>query len=153
MAYLLREQGFNAFVIVGGLAAWRKAGQPVEAVQDSDLVHLPTFSRLVGKRRGLVGTAISTVIGLRRYEIPFARRLVEHFEGCRIFLASRRWNLLSNQLRYSDSSRMWVTALIGGSISPYSLRFGGVIRSVKLLHDGTSPAGRRIPPSPKSSVP
>ena len=24
---MLREQGFNAFVIVGGLAAWRKAGQ------------------------------------------------------------------------------------------------------------------------------
>ena len=45
MAYLLREQGFNAFVIVGGLAAWRKAGQAVEAVPDSDLVHLPTFSR------------------------------------------------------------------------------------------------------------
>jgi rhodanese-related sulfurtransferase len=45
VAFLLREQGFNTFVIVGGLAAWRKAGQPVETVPESDLVHLPTFSR------------------------------------------------------------------------------------------------------------
>jgi len=45
VAHLLREQGFNAFVIVGGLAAWRKAGEPVELVPESDLVHLPTFSR------------------------------------------------------------------------------------------------------------
>ena len=45
MAYLLREQGFNAFVIVGGLAAWRRAGNPVEQVPPTDLVHLPTFSR------------------------------------------------------------------------------------------------------------
>jgi len=45
VAYLLRGQGFNAFVIVGGLAAWRKAGYPVETVPDSDLVHLPTFGR------------------------------------------------------------------------------------------------------------
>jgi 3-mercaptopyruvate sulfurtransferase SseA len=45
VAHLLREQGFNAFVIVGGLAAWRKAGEPVEPVPESDLVHLPTFSR------------------------------------------------------------------------------------------------------------
>lgn len=45
MAYLLREQGFKAFVIAGGLAAWRKAGLAVENVPDSDLVHLPTFSR------------------------------------------------------------------------------------------------------------
>lgn len=45
MAYLLREQGFNTFVIVGGLAAWRKAGNPVEVVPQDDIVHLPTFSR------------------------------------------------------------------------------------------------------------
>ena len=45
MAFLLREQGFSAFVIVGGLAAWRKAGNPVEPVPQTDLVHLPTFSR------------------------------------------------------------------------------------------------------------
>jgi rhodanese-related sulfurtransferase len=44
VALLLREQGFNAFVIEGGLAAWRKAGLPLEAVPKSDLVKLPTFS-------------------------------------------------------------------------------------------------------------
>jgi rhodanese-related sulfurtransferase len=40
---MLREKGFNAFVIVGGLAAWRKAGQPLELVPSEDLVKLPTF--------------------------------------------------------------------------------------------------------------
>jgi membrane protein DedA with SNARE-associated domain/rhodanese-related sulfurtransferase len=45
VAHLLRDQGFNAFVIVGGLAAWRRAGNPLESVPESDLVHLPTFSR------------------------------------------------------------------------------------------------------------
>jgi hypothetical protein len=45
VAHTLREQGFNAFVIVGGLAAWRKAGRPTEQVPASDLVHLPTFGR------------------------------------------------------------------------------------------------------------
>ncbi|MGH9512897.1 MAG: hypothetical protein ACRD2U_12270 [Terriglobales bacterium] len=44
MALLLREKGFNAFVIVGGLAAWRKAGQEVETVPKNDLVKLPTFT-------------------------------------------------------------------------------------------------------------
>ena len=44
MALLLREKGFNAFVIAGGLAAWRKAGQPLEGVPNDDLVKLPTFS-------------------------------------------------------------------------------------------------------------
>jgi rhodanese-related sulfurtransferase len=41
---MLREKGFNAFIIVGGLAAWRKAGQPLESVPSEDLVKLPTFS-------------------------------------------------------------------------------------------------------------
>jgi len=41
---MLREQGFNEFVIVGGLAAWKKAGQPTEAVPGNDLVKLPTFN-------------------------------------------------------------------------------------------------------------
>ena len=41
---MLRERGFNAFILVGGLAAWRKAGQPVETVPRDDLVKLPTFS-------------------------------------------------------------------------------------------------------------
>jgi rhodanese-related sulfurtransferase len=40
---MLREKGFNAFILVGGLAAWRKAGQPVEPVPSEDLVKLPTF--------------------------------------------------------------------------------------------------------------
>jgi hypothetical protein len=45
VAHTLREQGFNAFVIVGGLAAWRKAGRPTETVPQSDLVLLPSFGR------------------------------------------------------------------------------------------------------------
>ena len=45
VAHLLREWGFNAFVIVGGLAAWRKAGNPLETVPETDVVHLPNFSR------------------------------------------------------------------------------------------------------------
>jgi len=44
VALQLREKGFNALVIVGGLAAWRKAGQPLESVPNDDLVKLPTFS-------------------------------------------------------------------------------------------------------------
>ncbi|HMK24249.1 MAG TPA: hypothetical protein VK466_18095 [Terriglobales bacterium] len=44
MAHLLRERGFNAFILVGGLTAWRKAGQAVEPVPRDDLVKLPTFS-------------------------------------------------------------------------------------------------------------
>jgi membrane protein DedA with SNARE-associated domain/rhodanese-related sulfurtransferase len=45
VAHLLRREGFNAFVIVGGLAAWRRAGNPIETVPQTDVVHLPTFSR------------------------------------------------------------------------------------------------------------
>jgi membrane protein DedA with SNARE-associated domain/rhodanese-related sulfurtransferase len=45
VAHLLRQDGFNAFVITGGLAAWRKAGNPLENVPATDVVHLPTFSR------------------------------------------------------------------------------------------------------------
>jgi len=41
---MLIERGLNAFVIVGGLAAWRKAGQPVEPVPSDDLVKLPMFT-------------------------------------------------------------------------------------------------------------
>lgn len=41
---MLRQHGFRAFVIAGGLAAWRKAGQPLEAVPETDLVKLPTFA-------------------------------------------------------------------------------------------------------------
>jgi rhodanese-related sulfurtransferase len=45
VAHLLRKQGFKAFVLAGGLAAWRKAGNPLEKVPETDLIHLPTFSR------------------------------------------------------------------------------------------------------------
>jgi len=44
VAHLLREQGFNAFVIAGGLRAWRDAGNPLEIVPLDDLVKLPTFT-------------------------------------------------------------------------------------------------------------
>jgi rhodanese-related sulfurtransferase len=44
VAHLLREKGFNTFVIVGGLNAWLKAGKPLESVPKDDLVKLPTFS-------------------------------------------------------------------------------------------------------------
>jgi rhodanese-related sulfurtransferase len=44
VALMLREAGFNAFVIQGGLAAWRKAGEPLEPVPDDDLLKLPTFA-------------------------------------------------------------------------------------------------------------
>ncbi len=44
MAHLLQEKGFKTFVIVGGFAAWRKAGEPLESVPKDDLIKLPTFS-------------------------------------------------------------------------------------------------------------
>jgi rhodanese-related sulfurtransferase len=44
VAHLLREKGYDAFVLVGGLNAWIKAGLPTETVPDTDLVMLPTFS-------------------------------------------------------------------------------------------------------------
>jgi rhodanese-related sulfurtransferase len=44
VALLLRQAGFHAFVIAGGLAAWRKAGHPLESVPKDDLVKLPTYS-------------------------------------------------------------------------------------------------------------
>ena len=40
----MQQQGFKAFVIAGGLRAWRKAGQPVEPVPGDDLVKLPMFT-------------------------------------------------------------------------------------------------------------
>ncbi len=44
MAHILRDKGFNTFVIVGGIAAWRRAGGHLESVPKNDLVKLPTFS-------------------------------------------------------------------------------------------------------------
>jgi rhodanese-related sulfurtransferase len=44
VALQLREEGFNAFVLVGGVAAWKKAGEPLEPVPKSDLIKLPTFA-------------------------------------------------------------------------------------------------------------
>jgi len=44
VAHILREKGYNAYVISGGLDAWRKAGGPLESVPANDLVLLPTFS-------------------------------------------------------------------------------------------------------------
>jgi rhodanese-related sulfurtransferase len=44
VAHLLQEKGFKTFVIVGGLTAWRKAGEPLESVPKDDLIKLPTFS-------------------------------------------------------------------------------------------------------------
>ena len=44
MAHWLIEQGFRAFVIIGGLRAWAKAGYAVEPVPADDLVLLPKFS-------------------------------------------------------------------------------------------------------------
>ena len=43
MAQLLQKEGFKAFVITGGLRAWRKAGHPLEPVPHDDLIKLPTF--------------------------------------------------------------------------------------------------------------
>jgi 3-mercaptopyruvate sulfurtransferase SseA len=41
---MLQEKGFSTFVIMGGLAAWRKAGGHLESVPKDDVVKLPTFS-------------------------------------------------------------------------------------------------------------
>ncbi len=43
VAYLLRQNGFRASVIAGGLHAWKKAGHPLESVPPEDVVLLPKF--------------------------------------------------------------------------------------------------------------
>jgi rhodanese-related sulfurtransferase len=43
VAHILREKGFDAYVISGGLRAWRRAGYPLEAVPKGDLELLPRF--------------------------------------------------------------------------------------------------------------
>ncbi len=44
VARILLEKGFEAYVMVGGLKSWRKAGLPLEQVPESDLELLPKFN-------------------------------------------------------------------------------------------------------------
>ena len=44
VAHALIEHGFKAYVIVGGLRGWTKAGYPLEPVPPEDVVLLPKFS-------------------------------------------------------------------------------------------------------------
>jgi rhodanese-related sulfurtransferase len=44
VARILKEKGFDAYVMEGGLKAWRKAGFPVEQVPEEDLEMLPSFN-------------------------------------------------------------------------------------------------------------
>jgi len=44
VAHWMREQGLRAYVIIGGLRAWTRAGYAVETVPADDLVLLPKFS-------------------------------------------------------------------------------------------------------------
>jgi rhodanese-related sulfurtransferase len=44
VARILREKGFDAYVMLGGLRAWRKAGLPMEQVPEKDLELLPRFN-------------------------------------------------------------------------------------------------------------
>jgi rhodanese-related sulfurtransferase len=44
VAHILRQKGFDAYVIAGGLRAWRRAGYPLEAVPKEDLELLPRFN-------------------------------------------------------------------------------------------------------------
>lgn len=45
VANILIERGYEAYVIVGGLKAWQKAGLPLEPVPEDDIVLLPSFRR------------------------------------------------------------------------------------------------------------
>jgi membrane protein DedA with SNARE-associated domain/rhodanese-related sulfurtransferase len=44
VAHMLRQRGYTARVIEGGLRAWKKAGYPVEPVPLVDVEHLPEFN-------------------------------------------------------------------------------------------------------------
>ena len=43
VARILKDKGFDVYVMVGGLKAWRKAGLPLEKVPEEDLELLPRF--------------------------------------------------------------------------------------------------------------
>jgi membrane protein DedA with SNARE-associated domain/rhodanese-related sulfurtransferase len=43
VAHLLIEKGYEAYVIVGGLKGWQKAGLPLEPVPQDDMVLMPSF--------------------------------------------------------------------------------------------------------------
>jgi membrane protein DedA with SNARE-associated domain/rhodanese-related sulfurtransferase len=43
VAHVLIEKGYEAYVIVGGLKAWQKAGLPLEPVPQDDMVLMPSF--------------------------------------------------------------------------------------------------------------
>jgi len=45
VAHLLRAQGFETYVIEGGLRSWQRSGLPVEPVPEDDIVQLPEFGR------------------------------------------------------------------------------------------------------------
>ncbi len=45
VAHHLRQQGFETYVIEGGLRSWQDAGLPVEPVPEDDIVLLPNFAR------------------------------------------------------------------------------------------------------------
>ncbi len=44
VARFLSGRGTQAYVLTGGLRAWKKAGLPIEPVPDHEMVSLPTFS-------------------------------------------------------------------------------------------------------------
>jgi rhodanese-related sulfurtransferase len=43
VAHHLREKGFEAYVLEGGLSAWRHSGREMEAVPPEDVMVLPKF--------------------------------------------------------------------------------------------------------------
>lgn len=43
VAHVLIQKGYEAYVIVGGLRAWQKAGLPLEPVPQDDMVLMPSF--------------------------------------------------------------------------------------------------------------
>jgi membrane protein DedA with SNARE-associated domain/rhodanese-related sulfurtransferase len=50
VAYLLRQQGVQSYVIEGGLRAWKKAGLPLEPVPQDEIIALPSFGGGASRR-------------------------------------------------------------------------------------------------------